>query len=108
MEFFGAIVRGDKEERGMLNTKHSALVAVALVATTTFLSSAFATDPNIKTGLPPRLDPETLALAQRFEREDTFCRSGKPAPGGSLHTARLAMFWVSGFSFEGGATTQQV
>jgi hypothetical protein len=69
----------------MLNTKHSALVA-ALVAATTFMSPASATDPSIETGLPPRVDPETLALAQRFEREDTFCRSGKPPPRGqSLH-----------------------
>jgi hypothetical protein len=78
-----------------------------LVVTITFIYPASAIDPSIETGLPPRIDQETLALAQRFEREDAFCRLGKPAAGCSLHTAKLAMFWVSGSLFAGGATTQQ-
>jgi hypothetical protein len=52
----------------MLNIAHLALVAMLA--------------GGVETGVPPRIDPETLGLAQRFEREDAFCRSGKPAPRG--------------------------
>jgi hypothetical protein len=50
---FRAIVRGDKEKQATLSPKLSALVA-ALVATTTFMSPASATDPSYRNRSAPK------------------------------------------------------